>query len=461
MRMLLRATEHLSSFLYIRSGIRHFSSYRKDSIERCERRLTTSVDRQNSLICKYFHQSITNGPQKQERFPRDYKTTTPKPSSHHSTKEDPSPSTQSVSFYKRALPSNLIPMDSALGTRLLRESMAAGTASQAMKLLSHFSCQSDPMFCALGTLTTVLNAHEVDPGRGWKGIWRWWSDEMFLLDGETLKSSEVETASMGNYLNTESIGLIKDSKQEHIKSNSSQENVRDENLESNTSTESNIAIYDSTENGLVSQLQLNGDQHHAISDDCNEHTFSPLASNTSQNTTYDYRLPIEQVRQHGVTFDQFHQLVLQNGLHGSTAHRNASFEQFTKHVYECCSSDQQNIPQQSHSSSSTQSTHSSKQSVQSDTNQYKNNATPMKTMVVSFARSALGQTGIGHFSPVAAVARYAGQDYMLVLDVAKFKYPPYWVSLRNMHAALEPKDSATGKSRGYFIMQVGNANAVK
>ena len=37
---------------------------------------------------------------------------------------------------------------------------------------------------------------------------------------------------------------------------------------------------------------------------------------------------------------------------------------------------------------------------------------------------ALLQTGDGHFSPVAGY--HAGTDSVLVLDVARFKYPPYW-----------------------------------
>lgn len=47
-------------------------------------------------------------------------------------------------------------------------------------------------------------------------------------------------------------------------------------------------------------------------------------------------------------------------------------------------------------------------------------------LVASFARSALHQTGDGHFSPVAAY--HPPSDSCLVLDVARFKYSPYWVS---------------------------------
>lgn len=48
-------------------------------------------------------------------------------------------------------------------------------------------------------------------------------------------------------------------------------------------------------------------------------------------------------------------------------------------------------------------------------------------MIVSFLRTSLGQTGTGHFSPIAAF--HEASDSALVLDIARFKLPPYWVYL--------------------------------
>lgn len=42
--------------------------------------------------------------------------------------------------------------------------------------------QNDPAFCGLGTLVMVLNALAMDPGRVWKGIWRWYHEELVLAD---------------------------------------------------------------------------------------------------------------------------------------------------------------------------------------------------------------------------------------------------------------------------------------
>lgn len=72
-------------------------------------------------------------------------------------------------------------------------------------------------------------------------------------------------------------------------------------------------------------------------------------------------------------------------------------------------------------------------------------------LVVSFSRSHLNQTGSGHFSPVAAY--HPPSDSCLILDVARFKYSPYWVSIGELYEATKPQDESTGKSRGWFVVK--------
>jgi hypothetical protein len=71
-------------------------------------------------------------------------------------------------------------------------------------------------------------------------------------------------------------------------------------------------------------------------------------------------------------------------------------------------------------------------------------------MVVSFSRGVLGQSGDGHFSPVAAYSEET--DRCLVMDVARFKYPPYWVKVQDLYESTRPLDSMTNKSRGWFMI---------
>jgi hypothetical protein len=73
-----------------------------------------------------------------------------------------------------------------------------------------------------------------------------------------------------------------------------------------------------------------------------------------------------------------------------------------------------------------------------------------RRLVVAFDRAVLGQTGTGHYSPIGAYHRES--DMCLVLDVARFKYPPYWVPVELMWESLRTVDPETRRSRGFFIM---------
>lgn len=71
-------------------------------------------------------------------------------------------------------------------------------------------------------------------------------------------------------------------------------------------------------------------------------------------------------------------------------------------------------------------------------------------LVCAYARAALDQTGDGHYSPIAAFNER--RDLALVMDVARFKYPPHWVQVSRLFQAMQPHDLATGEPRGYFLL---------
>jgi len=72
-------------------------------------------------------------------------------------------------------------------------------------------------------------------------------------------------------------------------------------------------------------------------------------------------------------------------------------------------------------------------------------------LVASYDRSVMGQSGGGHFSPIGGY--HVARDLALVLDVARFKYPPHWVSAEHLWRAMEPIDPATGQARGWLVMR--------
>jgi glutathione gamma-glutamylcysteinyltransferase len=212
-------------------------------------------------------------------------------------------------FYRRPLPPTLVPFASAEGRALFREALAEGNLEGWFALAEQFQTQADPAFCGLGTLVVALNALGVDPGRLWKGPWRWYSEELL-----------------------------------------------------------------------------------------------------------DCCLPLETVRSEGITLDQFSCLARCNGVSPST-HRasDSSIEAFRADLRAAAASAEGPV------------------------------------LAVSYSRAALGQTGDGHFSPVAGF--HAQRDLALVLDVARFKYPPHWVPVPMLWAAMLPPDPATARSRGWVTLR--------
>jgi len=81
-------------------------------------------------------------------------------------------------FYRRVLPENCISFSLQEGKQLFKEALGDGHMECFFKLSAQFRTQDEPAFCALSTLVMVLNALEVDPGKVWKGPWRWYHENM-------------------------------------------------------------------------------------------------------------------------------------------------------------------------------------------------------------------------------------------------------------------------------------------
>lgn len=211
-------------------------------------------------------------------------------------------------FYRRALPSPpAIEFASSQGKKLFAEALAGETMEGFFKLISYYQTQSEPAYCGLATLSTVLNALAIDPGRTWKGPWRWFDDSML---------------------------------------------------------------------------------------DCCE--------------------PLEKIKAKGITFGKVVCLAVCNGAKVESFRTDECMvDDFRKHVISCTSSEDSHV-------------------------------------VVSYHRGVLKQTGTGHFSPLGGY--HAGTDMVLILDVARFKYPPHWVPLPLLWEAMNTIDNATGQSRGFMII---------
>jgi glutathione gamma-glutamylcysteinyltransferase len=208
------------------------------------------------------------------------------------------------SLYRRPLPDTLIAFASEQGRALFREALAAGTMESYFPLAEQHHTQADPAFCGLGSLVMVLNALAIDPGRLWRGPWRWFSEELL-----------------------------------------------------------------------------------------------------------DCCVPLEVVRNAGLTLDEVGCLARCNGAKVAVMRAGQVSEAELRAA----------IVRSSRSVGG-------------------------PFLIASYLRHVLGQTGLGHFSPIAGY--HPERDVALLLDVARFKYPPHWVPVSQLFAAMLPLDPATGKSRG-------------
>lgn len=85
---------------------------------------------------------------------------------------------ETPTFYRRALPPALHSFTSPTGKELFTQALLGGHANIYFPLSGNLTMQSEPAYCGLGSLVMVLNALSVDPGRRWKGVWRWYGDDM-------------------------------------------------------------------------------------------------------------------------------------------------------------------------------------------------------------------------------------------------------------------------------------------
>ena len=99
-------------------------------------------------------------------------------------------------LFRRELPPPAWALTSAPGREAIRRADAAGYAGAFFRALEAHQTQNEPAFCGLASLATALNTLRVDPGRAWKGPWRWY-DERQLVCCKPLEVVEKEGVTLG------------------------------------------------------------------------------------------------------------------------------------------------------------------------------------------------------------------------------------------------------------------------
>lgn len=72
-------------------------------------------------------------------------------------------------------------------------------------------------------------------------------------------------------------------------------------------------------------------------------------------------------------------------------------------------------------------------------------------LIVNYDRRVMNEAGGGHMSPLAAWDE--DTDRVLLLDTAAYKYPPHWVPVTTLFAAMQSVDADSGRSRGWVVVR--------
>ena len=96
-------------------------------------------------------------------------------------------------FYQRPLPDSCVAFASERGQQIFARALAEGYMRRFFALVAQFQTQDEPAFCGLGSLAMALNTLSIDPGRVWKGVWRWYHEEMLdcCKDLEEVKTEGI------------------------------------------------------------------------------------------------------------------------------------------------------------------------------------------------------------------------------------------------------------------------------
>jgi glutathione gamma-glutamylcysteinyltransferase len=74
-------------------------------------------------------------------------------------------------------------------------------------------------------------------------------------------------------------------------------------------------------------------------------------------------------------------------------------------------------------------------------------------LAVNLSRKFLNQTGNGHYSPICGYHNESNST--LLLDIARYKYPPYWINTNTLYDALIPFDLEARNKRGFLVISKG------
>ena len=80
-------------------------------------------------------------------------------------------------------------------------------------------------------------------------------------------------------------------------------------------------------------------------------------------------------------------------------------------------------------------------------------AAPGRFVIANFYMAAvIGRGDYGHFSPIGAYD--AARDRVLILDVYRVEFEPYWVPAERLFEGMATVNRADGEPRGYLTVRL-------
>jgi len=129
-------------------------------------------------------------------------------------------------FYKKPLPDCNIGYSSVQGRKIFKRAFKTKYMNMHLPLMEQFRTQNEPMLCAFGSLTTVLNTLQVDPGRVWQIMWRWYDEYMIKgcvkveeqrRDGSGVDFDQLCCTARMNHLDVDAVRVSEGSSIKHFR----------------------------------------------------------------------------------------------------------------------------------------------------------------------------------------------------------------------------------------------------
>eukprot|EP00450_Noctiluca_scintillans_P035918 CAMPEP_0194550910 /NCGR_PEP_ID=MMETSP0253-20130528/95953_1 /TAXON_ID=2966 /ORGANISM="Noctiluca scintillans" /LENGTH=483 /DNA_ID=CAMNT_0039398361 /DNA_START=1 /DNA_END=1449 /DNA_ORIENTATION=+ len=391
--------------------------------------------------------------------------------------------------YRKHLPPPAIPFSAPEGRQIFAEALADGTADIFFHLIEQFHTQAEPAMCGAATLVVVLNALRVDPGALWKGVWRWYDEtnlnccksvEEMSKDGLEWREFLCIARCQGLKVDKGWLKLVGGVYRKRLPPPAIPFSVREgRQIFAEALADGTAEVFFP----LIEQFQTQ--EEPAM---CGPATLvvvlNALGVDPGEIWKAHWRWyheanlncckSVEEMSKDGLEWREFLCIARCQGLKVDAVRADVgTLEEFEERCASVCSGSAGAVTVSLLQVSGGDVKDGLEwreflciarcqglkvDAVRADVGtleEFEERCASVCSGVagavtVSYTRQALGQAGDGHYSPIGAYNKR--RSMVLVLDTARFKYPPHWLLVSDLWRAMRATNEQTGRSRGYAIL---------